>query len=83
MAPVAVSYLRMDEDGTLSVLQAVLLVLASELLEEILLSPSLSLPDLCRVRQVCWHLRNIVDRLWTKVASSRSGLCLKMYVAVY
>ena len=72
MAPVAVSYLRMDEDGTLSMTHAALLVLPSELLEEILLSPSLSLPDLCRVRQVCWHLRHVVDRLWTKVASSRS-----------
>ena len=66
------SYLRMDEDGALSMPHAALLVLPSELLEEILLSPSLSLPDLCRVRQVCWHLRHIVDRLWTKVASSRS-----------
>lgn len=48
-----------------------LLSLPSELLEEILLSPSLVVPDLCRVRRVCWHLRNIVDRLWTKVAMSR------------
>ena len=49
----------------------VLLSLPNELLEQILLSPSLGVPDLCRVRGVCWHLRNIVDRLWTKVAMSR------------
>ena len=49
----------------------VLLSLPNELLEQILLSPSLCVPDLCRVRRVCWHLRNVVDRLWTEVAMSR------------
>ena len=48
-----------------------LLFLPGEIIEEILLSPALCVPDLCRMRQVCWHLRHVVDRLWTKVAATR------------
>lgn len=46
--------------------------LPCEVIEEILLSPSLSVQDICRMRQVCWHIHSIVARLWTKIATSRS-----------
>lgn len=49
--------------------QLTLLSLPNEVLEEILFSPVLCVQDLCRTRQVCWHLHHIVKRLWTKVAT--------------
>ena len=49
--------------------QPTLLSLPNEVLEEILFSPVLCVRDLCRTRQVCWHLHHIVQRLWTRVAT--------------
>lgn len=50
----------------------VLLSLPNEVLEEVLLSPPLRVPDLCRSRGVCRHLRDTVDRLWSRVAKRYS-----------
>ena len=70
-SPSCFSRSLMEKPSSSSSLSLVLLSLPSELLEQILLSSPLSVPDLCRVRSVCWHFKNVVDRLWTKVARSR------------
>ena len=48
-----------------------LLDLPVELLETLVLSPCLSVPDICSLSRVCWTLNSVVSRLWYMVARSR------------
>lgn len=59
----------MEVSSSSRAVQPTLLSLPNEVLEEILFSPVLCVQDLCRTRQVCWHLHHIVQRLWTRVAT--------------
>ena len=48
-----------------------LLSLPSEVVEEIVLSPVLSLKDVCALSRVNWQLYHIVGRLWGRMATTR------------
>ena len=48
-----------------------LLSLPIELLEEIVLSPVLSLRDVCALRRVNWKLHYLVGHLWGRIAAVR------------
>ena len=48
-----------------------LLSLPSEVVEEIILSPVLSLKDVCALSRVNWQLYHLVGRLWGRIATAR------------
>ena len=45
--------------------------LPPEVVEEIVLSPVLSLRDICSLCRVNWSLHDLVNRLWAKIAAAR------------
>lgn len=48
-----------------------LLNLPVELLESLVLSPNLAVPDICALSRVCWMLNHVVSRVWAKIVKSR------------
>lgn len=48
-----------------------LLNLPVELLELLVLSPNLAVPDICALSRVCWTLNHVVSRVWAKIVKSR------------
>lgn len=54
-----------------------LLDLPVELLEALVLSPDLSVPDVCALSRVCWTLHRVVSRIWAKIAKSRSVMIIQ------
>ena len=57
---------------------SLLLGLPQELLEQILLSPSLSVRDICHMSQTCRLFYSVVSRIWRKVSLTRFALWWKL-----